>query len=556
MTPADLIRAFETLADAPDGVARLRELVLQLAVRGKLVPQDPADEPATRALTRAAEDSSWRLPQRPRKDKLDPNVERLAGMSEVPSGWIECRLEDCIQLINGRAYKQPEMLSEGTPIVRIQNLNGGNSWFYSDLTLPPRQYCDDGDLLFAWSASFGPYIWAGGRAIFHYHIWRILLSEAVSKRFIFYVLMHLTDAVRAQSHGLAMLHMTKAKMERWPILLPPLAEQDRIIARVDYLMGLLDRLEAARTSRDTTRAAMRDAALAALRDADDAEAVELAWARVAERMDDLFTEPADVAPLRQTILQLAVRGRLVPQDPSDEPASELLKRIAAEKARLVKAGEIKREKELPAIEPDEVPFDVPSGWQWSRLGNITSHITSGSRGWNQYYAASGATFIRSQDIKYDRLEYDSRAYVQPPRGAEGTRTRVVAGDWVLTITGANVGKCALLDTVPDEAYVSQHVALLRPANLELGRYGHLWLVGDSSGRFILLKDSYGAKPGLNLQQLRSLVVPLPPLAEQHRIVAKVESLLALCAALETRLAAGQTAQAAFASAAVHHLDGE
>ena len=120
---------------------------------------------------------------------------------------------------------------------------------------------------------------------------------------------------------------------------PPLPEQHRIVAKVDALMALLDRLEAAKAERETTRAALRDSALAALRDAPDTEAVEAAWTRIAERMDDLFADPADVVPLRQTILQLAVRGKLVPQDPNDEPACILLERIAAEKARLVKEGE-------------------------------------------------------------------------------------------------------------------------------------------------------------------------------------------------------------------------
>jgi len=261
MTPQDLIAAFETLADAPDGTKRLRELVLQLAVRGKLVPQDASDEPAAVLLERIVTDPSWRIPARPRRGKLDPNIEGLAGVREVPPGWSEVRLEEVLQLINGRAYKRPELLAEGTPVIRIQNLNGGTNWYYSNLELPERQYCDKGDLLFAWSASFGPYIWGGSKAIYHYHIWKLNLSVALNKRFMFYALMNLTDAVRAQSHGLAMLHMTKAKMERWPLLLPPLAEQHRIVAKVDALMALCDDLEARLTTARNTRGAFAAAAV-------------------------------------------------------------------------------------------------------------------------------------------------------------------------------------------------------------------------------------------------------------------------------------------------------
>jgi type I restriction enzyme S subunit len=241
---------WDALASDASSIPVLREAVLGLAMGGRLVPQDPLDTPASIAVAQATGDMSWRLPERTSKEKLDPTIEALAGHDPLPHGWSEPRLNDIIQLINGRAYAQPELLDSGTPVIRIQNLNGGSSWYYSDLALPERQYCDRGDLLFAWSASFGPYIWSGGRAIYHYHIWKLNLSAAVDKKFMYYALLHLTDVVRAKSHGLAMLHMTKSQMERWPIPLPPLAEQRRIASRLDSLMVSLDRLEAALKARD------------------------------------------------------------------------------------------------------------------------------------------------------------------------------------------------------------------------------------------------------------------------------------------------------------------
>ena len=185
-----------------------------------------------------------------------------------------------------------------------------------------------------------------------------------------------------------------------PVPIPPVAEQDRIVARVDELMGLIDRLEAARNARETTRAASRDAVLAALREADTPEEVEDAWNRFAERMDDLVCDPADIDPLRQTVLQLAVRGKLVPQDPTDEPASVLLERIAAEKARLVREKKIRKPKPLPPVDQSKAPYEIPNGWQWGRFGD--SHINRDSeriplkvqdranrQGPYDYYGASG-----------------------------------------------------------------------------------------------------------------------------------------------------------------------
>jgi len=158
-----------------------------------------------------------------------------------PNGWISCQLGAVLTLINGRAYKKPEMLDAGTPILRIQNLNGGENWFYSDLDLPEDKYCEKGDLLYAWSATFGPY-WSrwDHKLIFHYHIWKILPSEAIDKRFAYYELLRITEDLKASAHGVAMPHITKSGMESWSITLPPLAEQKVIADKLDTLLAQVE----------------------------------------------------------------------------------------------------------------------------------------------------------------------------------------------------------------------------------------------------------------------------------------------------------------------------
>ena len=129
------------------------------------------------------------------------------------------------------------MLRDGPwKIIRIQNLKGGNSWYYSDLDLPSRQYCDSGDLLFAWSATFGPFWWHGERAIFHYHIWKVVCGERIHRGFCSSLLEHMTAEVKAASHGgLGMLHMTKSSMEKWRVPLPPLDEQEAIETKLESI---------------------------------------------------------------------------------------------------------------------------------------------------------------------------------------------------------------------------------------------------------------------------------------------------------------------------------
>lgn len=147
--------------------------------------------------------------------------------------WHTVKLGDVLTLINGRAYKKEEERDAGTPVLRIQNLNGGNRWFYSELSLPHDKYCEKGDLLFAWSATFGPYIWWGEKVIYHYHIWKIECGPDLDKKFAYYLLQHITEKVKAAGRGISMIHMTKGGMEAWEVSIPPLDEQKRIAAILD-----------------------------------------------------------------------------------------------------------------------------------------------------------------------------------------------------------------------------------------------------------------------------------------------------------------------------------
>ncbi|MCZ5438721.1 restriction endonuclease subunit S [Escherichia coli] len=156
-----------------------------------------------------------------------------------------CQLGDVLTLINGRAYKKEEMLTEGVPILRIQNLNGGNKWFYSNLELQEDKYCYKNDLLYAWSATFGPY-WSkwDHKLIYHYHIWKIETSPALNKQFAYYALLNITEALKASAHGVAMPHITKAGMEAWEIQLPPISEQKIIAEKLDTLLAQVDSTKA------------------------------------------------------------------------------------------------------------------------------------------------------------------------------------------------------------------------------------------------------------------------------------------------------------------------
>lgn len=312
------------LAGAPNGIKKLRDLILELAVRGKLVPQDPSDEPASELLKRIAEEKARLVAEgKIKKQKALSERDAEDPAFELPAGWAWARLADVVNVLNGRAYKKEELLDAGTPVLRVGNLFTSNHWYYSTLTLEEDKYCNPGDLLFAWSASFGPFIWHGERSIYHYHIWKLdfYAKGQLSKHYLYNYLLEQTQEIKAAGHGVSMVHMTKEKMEKLVVPVPPLAEQDRIVAKVDELMALCDRLEAQQADAESAHAQLVQALLDSLTHASDANGFATSWQRLAEHFHTLFTTESSINALKQTFLRLAADGRLVNSCvPADYPA--------------------------------------------------------------------------------------------------------------------------------------------------------------------------------------------------------------------------------------------
>lgn len=499
-----LLAHYEKIADAPDAIARLRRFILDLVVRGKLVPQDANDEPGSELLKRIA------------KEKLD--------QSGLPQGWRRAKIGSILDFQYGKGLKTSERLDEGP--VPVFGSNGIVGFTDEPLTDRPAIIVGRKGSAGALNLCDGP-SWTTDVAYF------VEAPSFLDLRFMLNALaaVDLDKLGKGVKPGLS-----RSEAYDQIIALPPLAEQHRIVAKVDELMGLCDRLEAARAGREGVRDRLAAASLARL-NAPDPETFQADARFALDTLPALTTRPDQVKELRQTILNLAVRGKLVPQDEKHEPASELLKRIAKEKARLVKAGAIPAKKE-PVRDPTKLTEELPASWCPIALGQVCNLVTSGSRGWAAFYATSGPGFIRAQNIRFGKLRLDDLAFVNPPSNSEGSRTQVAKGDLLIVITGAGVTNPALLDHDPGEAYVSQHVGLVRPSDQRLSEWLLLCLMADAGGRAELIERAYGAgKPGLNLDNIRSLSIPLPPLAEQHRIVAKVDALMALCDRLEASLTA-------------------
>jgi type I restriction enzyme S subunit len=504
MNAERLLAHYDCISDTPDAIPKLRRFILDLAVRGKLVPQDPTDEPEPELLMRTA------------KEKR--------SQAGLPKSWVRTSIGTLLDFRYGKALNASCRGNEGP--IPVYGSNGVIGFTQEPLTTCPAIIIGRKGSAGALNLCDGP-SWTTDVAYF------VEAPTVFDLRFLLNALaaLDLDKLGKGVKPGLS-----RSDAYEQVMCVPPLAEQFRIVAKFDELMALCDRLEVARTKREATRNRLTAASLARL-NSPDTFGEDTCF--VLDAFAALTTRPDQIKQLRQTILNLAARGKLVPQDANDEPASELLKRIAEEKARLMKAGAIARQKKSTR-DPARQFEGLPGTWQIIALGEICTIVTSGSRGWAEFYADTGPGFIRAQNIRFGKLKLDDLASVNPPLNSEGSRTQVAKGDLLIVITGAGVTNPALLDRDLGEAYVSQHVGLVRLADKQLSEWSLLCLMAPVGGRSELVDRAYGAgRPGLNLDNIRSITIPIPPLAEQHRIVAKVKELMALCDRLEKSLTTGK-----------------
>jgi type I restriction enzyme S subunit len=519
------------------GIKKLRELILELAVRGKLVPQDDNDEPASELLKRIqAEKAKLIAEGKIKKDKPLAAITEDEKPFELPRGWEWVRFADLVNVLNGRAYKKEELIDAGTPVLRVGNLFTSEHWYYSDLVLEEDKYCNKGDLLFAWSASFGPFIWDGNKAIYHYHIWKLDLygGNLLYKRYLYTFLLEQTQKIKAAGHGVMMIHMTKEKMEKLVVYLPPLAEQHRIVAKVDELMALCDQLENQHSNAAEAHEKLVSHLLGTLTQSQNAEDFSANWQRIAAHFDTLFTTDASIDALKQTLLQLAVMGKLVPQDEGDEPASELLKRIQVEKAKLIAEGKFKKDKPLPLITEDEKPFEIPEKWKWVRLQAVLD-VRDGTH--DSPKEATGSDvypLVTSKDFMDGNINFLSARKISEADHIEISKRSLVEKDDILfSMIGGNIGNQVMVND--DRPFSIKNVALFKYYDKSLTI--PLFIKKFTENLAVNLQSSAigGAQPFVALGALRNLLIALPPIAEQYRIVAKVDELMALCDQLKSRI---------------------
>lgn len=537
-----------------EGVAKIRELILEFAIRGKLVSQDPKEETASTLLKLIANEKDELIKQGKLKpEKPLPEIKDEEVPFRMPNGWSLARLGEITNKIGSGSTPRGGRESyerEGILFLRSQNIwNHGielnDVAFISKETheaMSGTKVMPNDILLNITGGSLGRstiFPTHLGEANISQHVTIIRPTNPETRAFLHLCIIspYGQRLIWGRQVGANREGLSKKVLELFEIPIPPLAEQHRIVAKVDELMTLCDELEKQENHHLKSHQLLIETLLNTLTKPNDAAQFQTAWSRLAQHFEDVFLTEDCIDQLKRAILQLAVMGKLGPQDPNDEPASELLKRIQKEKERLVDEGEIKKQERLTEIETDEVPFKLPYGWIWTKLGNLSADIHYGYTA-SANEQLSDVRLLRITDIQNDSVNWETVP------GCEIDEKKVEDylledGDILIARTGGTIGKSYLVTGANLRSVFASYLIRVRRIEHMYPNYVKTFL-GSQLYWEQLLDSSMGTgQPNVNGNALKNLLIPLPPFNEQLRIVSKVNELFALCDRLKERIVEAQ-----------------
>lgn len=540
---------FDTAFAAPNGIQKLRELILTLAMQGKLVPQDPNDPPASEVLKEIEAEKKRLVKEgKIKTPKPLPPVTEEEKPYALPEGWVWVRFGDIAQHNSGKTLDKGRNAGKPRDYITTSNLYWGRFELDSVRQMLIRDdeldkcTAKKNDLLICEGGEAGrAAVWPfDSEVCFQNHIHRARFYRNIDQHFAyrFFEKLNATGEINQHRKGVGISNMSSKALASIVFPLAPLTEQHRIVAKIDELMVRCDALEKLRTEREEKRLAVHAAAITQLLNIAKTDEHPRAQAFLAEHFGELYTVKKNVAELRKAILQLAVMGKLVPQDPNDPPASALLKEIEAEKKRLVKEGKIKTPKPLPPVAEEEKPYVLPEGWEWVRLGELgttQTGTTPPSKDRDNY--GDYIPFIGPGDIKNGMIDYSGEGLSETGLSC----ARLIEKNSVLMVCiGGSIGKHAI--NVRDLA-CNQQINTITPFHPFPVRFPYWAMATNLFQRIVLDSAGGSATPIINKQKWSSIPIPIPPLSEQHRIVAKIDQLMVLCDNLDEQIVGTTVKQA-------------
>ncbi|MGQ3301587.1 restriction endonuclease subunit S [Reyranella sp.] len=557
MNAERLLAHYEKIAEAPDAIARLRRFILDLAVRGKLVSQDSRDEPAPESLKRVSATSL--LSRSGKKHSATASELPFA----LPPGWSAASIAQVLDELQtgpfGSSLHQSDYQVGGTPVINpasiqnerivpIEKMAVGTDTLLRLATFKLRA----NDIVMGrrgemgrcavvseheqgWLCGTGSLILRPSRCIFARFL-VLLIGSPFSREYL-----------NGTAVGSTMQNLNQSILLSLAFGLPPFAEQHRIVAKVDELMALCDQLEKSRTAREETRDRLTAASLARLND--PAPETFQTDARFAlDALPSMTAQPDQIKQLRQAILSLAVRGRLVPQDPTDEPTSELLKRIAKKKAERKSLTSDPRIRIAPDPARAEFPMTLPPGWSLQSFENLFLFIDY--RGNTPPKTDGGIPLITAKNIRRGYLNREPREYISLATFKTWmTRGFPEVGDLFFTTEAPLANIC--LNDIEEPFALAQRAICFQPYGKINTRLLMLFLMSDVMQHLIDSHATGMTARGIKAAKLKPLAIPIPPVHEQQRIVTRVDMLMSLCDRLEASLAAEETARSRLLDALLH-----
>lgn len=541
------------------GIKKLRKLILELAVRGNLVPQDPNDEPASVLLKQiAAEKAQLVKDKKIKKPKPLPKIYEDEKPFELPLGWESIRLGNTGYWATGNGFPKKEQGHEDLDILfcKVSDMNlGGNERFIrctaNTVTLEAAARLKlnlhpVGTVIFP---KIGGAIATNKRRLIckptaiDNNCLGISPNAAVNPDYLFLLLTSI-DMAEYQA-GTSVPALSQGTLELLPVGLPPQLEQHRIVAKVDELMALCDQLEQQTEASIEARATLVGTLLATLTNSANAAELEQNWTRLADHFDTLFTTEHSIDQLKQTVLQLAVMGKLVPQDPNDEPAAVLLEKIAAEKAQLIKEKKIKKQKPLPPITEEEKPFPLPDGWEWCRLGEILQQISDYHANGSYKILKENVTLLEEEDYaimlrttNFHASNYHNYKYVDEKAYHFLSKSKLYPGDIIMNKIG-DPGASFFVEDRGKPMSLAMNLFLLRCQtvnSLFVQRYLH------NNYEYVRSFAAGTSTKTITKDAVNNLVFPLCSIKEQERINATTDQFITLCDQLKARLQQAQQTQ--------------
>jgi type I restriction enzyme, S subunit len=537
----ELLKHFRELTLHPANAKELKALILQLAVQGKLTAEwrkaNPNVEPAEKLLERVKDHNKKQLLIRKRKIKNS----KTKDINEVVlhENWTKAHNFELFSLIKG---KNPKDLSESEkkyPYLDIEALDRGNVRRFSNDEKAPK--CSESDILVVCDGSRSGLVLNGKSGIVGSTL-AIIETPNEIQEFVKLIFLQSFEKYNSTMKGAAIPHLDTQKLLAECIPLPPLEEQKAIVAVVEQLFKEMEQLEQLTESRIRLK---EQFTVSALRDLTTNNTPQ-EWEALKPHFHTFFNETANIKKLRETILQLAVQGKLTARwrkthspfeggsgNPDEHDAALLLQKIKTEKARLIAEGKIKKEKPLPEITEDEKPYELPEGWVWCRMQELCPNISSGSTPPKQYFSENGTPYLKVYNIRSQQIDfvYKEQFVDLQYHQTKLRRSILNPGDVIMNIVGPPLGKVAIIPDNFPEWNCNQAIAFFKPVLRELNIWLYTFLCAGTFLNEIELIGTAG-QDNISVTKSKNIKIPLPSLKEQKAIVSTVNRLMALCDALE------------------------